>query len=81
MVEEVGGFNAQLELRLLVERDVFHQREREVDGTGADHTAHRSIAEAPDARAAGILQIEVWKGSRIEPLGGGAMGSVERSIG
>ena len=81
MVEEVGGFNAQLELRLLVERDVFHQREREVDGSWTDDAAHRSIAEAPDARAAGVLQIEEWKGSRIEPLGGGAMGSVERNIG
>jgi hypothetical protein len=65
MVEDVGGFNAELELRLLVEREVLHQREREVGGAGADDAAHGSIAEAADADAAGGLQIEVRKGAGL----------------
>ncbi len=61
-----------------LEGKVLHQGKREVVRTGADHAADGSVAEAADANASGGLQVEVRECGGVEPLGGGALGGVER---
>ena len=72
MVKDVRGFDAELETGLLAEGDALQERKGEVSGAGANYTANGRVAEATDAKAIGVLKIEVRKRIGIQPLGGGA---------
>ena len=80
VVEEVCGFQAELEFALLCDGKVFHQRERVVLRAGANHAAHRRVAEAADAVAGCGLQVEIGEGVGVEPLRRCALRRVDRDV-
>jgi len=81
MVEDVSDFDREFEFGPLAQSDVLAQRHGEYLGTRSNDTANRSVAETADADSRSVLQVEIRKSIRIEPLVDVAMGRVERDIG